>query len=187
MDALNEKEKRKVEVEEKLKTLSAKKHNLVQALKLVSFFFQCCPSIGLRLMVFDNHGIFILVVDAQILNAEEELKRRNCMQGTATRSSGPHQGDAANETGLMSRQATPRRVGSEGNVGSDVEGAEAEDGLNHNTHSRHVLRMSSMSPSSESPLRKPAYFQHNVVITIFCVKCQIYLKNLFLFCHTIVE
>lgn len=37
VDGLNGKEKRKREVEDKLETLNAKKHNLVLALKQVSF------------------------------------------------------------------------------------------------------------------------------------------------------
>jgi hypothetical protein len=37
VDVVNGREKRKREVEDKLQTLNAKKHNLVQALKQVSF------------------------------------------------------------------------------------------------------------------------------------------------------
>lgn len=39
MDVLNKKQKRKREVEDKLESLNAKKHNLVQVLKQVSFGF----------------------------------------------------------------------------------------------------------------------------------------------------
>ncbi|KAF5459809.1 hypothetical protein F2P56_019725, partial [Juglans regia] len=131
VDLLNGREKRKREVEDKLQSLNAKKHNLVQALK-------------------------------QILNAEEELKRRNSMQGMTIRPSVPLQVDAANDTGSLTRQPTPR-TGSETNLGGDMEGGEADDPLNHNTHPRHTFRMSSMSPSSESPLRRPASNQHNMV------------------------
>ncbi|KAJ0049454.1 hypothetical protein Pint_15313 [Pistacia integerrima] len=131
VEVLDEKEKRKREVEDRLQTLNAKKHNLVQALK-------------------------------QILNAEEELKRRNCMQGMVARPAGQLQVDTTNDSGLSTRQPTPR-MGSEANLGGDMEGAEAEDVSNHNTHSRHMLRMSSMSPSSESPLRRTTYFQLSVV------------------------
>ncbi|XP_059640267.1 uncharacterized protein LOC132282559 isoform X2 [Cornus florida] len=130
---LTDREKRKREVEEKLQNLKAKKHNLVQVLK-------------------------------QILNAEEELKRRSNIpfQGMAMRPSVPLQVDTANDSGSMSRHATPR-IGSEGNLGSDMEGGEADDVSNHNVHSRHLLRMSSTSPSSDSPYRRPAYIQHNTV------------------------
>ncbi|KAK9277825.1 hypothetical protein L1049_027381 [Liquidambar formosana] len=131
VDALNEKEKRKREVEEKLEILNAKKHKLVQGLK-------------------------------QILNTEEELRRRTSMQGLLVRPSVPLQVDTTNDSGSMTRHVAPR-MGSEANLGGDMEGGEADDVSNHNMHSRHLLRMSSTSPSSESPLRRPAYFQHNVV------------------------
>ncbi|KAA8540901.1 hypothetical protein F0562_024961 [Nyssa sinensis] len=98
----------------------------------------------------------------QILNAEEELKRRNSMQGIAIRPSVPLQVDATNDSGSMTRHATPR-MGSEGNHGGDMEGGEADDFSNHSMHSRHLLQMSSTSPSSDSPHRRPAYIQHNVV------------------------
>lgn len=130
-DVLNEKEKRKREVEEKLKSLNEKKHNLVLVLK-------------------------------QILNAEEELKRRNSVQGMGVRPLVPLQVDVTNDTGLMIRHVGPR-MGSEGNLGGDMEVGETDDLSNLNIHSRHVLRTSSMSPSSESPLRRPAFNQHNMV------------------------
>lgn len=126
--ALNDKEERKREVEEKLKILNARKHNLVQVLK-------------------------------QILNAEEELKRRSNMQGLAIRPSVSLQVDVTNDSGSMTRHLTPR-MGSDGNPGGDVEGGEADDSSNQNMHSHHMLRMSSMSPSSDSPHRRPS---HSVV------------------------
>ncbi|KAF2316015.1 hypothetical protein GH714_040810 [Hevea brasiliensis] len=100
--------------------------------------------------------------NTEILNVEEELKRRNSMQGMGIRPSVPLQGDIANDSGSMSRHNTPR-MGSEGNLGGDMEGGETEDVSNPSNHSRHIQRMSSTSPSSESPLRKPPYIQHNVV------------------------
>ncbi|KAK7304575.1 hypothetical protein VNO77_42457 [Canavalia gladiata] len=133
MDLLNEKEKRKKEVEDKLQVLNAKKHNLVLVLK-------------------------------QILNAEEELKRRSSMQGVAMRGpSVPLQGDGTNDTGSMTRHIAPMRIGSEGNLGGDVDGGETDDFANHAMHSRHVFRTSSMSPSSESPLRRTPTVQQNMV------------------------
>ncbi|CAK7322913.1 unnamed protein product [Dovyalis caffra] len=130
---LDKKENRKREIEDKLQVLNAKKHSLVQALK-------------------------------QILNVEEELKRRNGTQGMAVRPSVQLQVDVSNDSGSMTRHPTPR-IGAEANPGGDIEGGEAEDISNHNTHSRHIYRMSSTSPSpsSESPLRRPSYIQHNVV------------------------
>ncbi|XP_022768042.1 uncharacterized protein LOC111312229 [Durio zibethinus] len=128
---LNEKEKRKRVVEEKLQVLNAKKHNLVQVLR-------------------------------QILNVEEELKRRNSTQGTAIRPAVPLQVETTNDSGSMTRLVTSR-MGSEANLAGENEGGEADDVSNLNIHSRHVFRMSSTSPSSESPLRRPSYFQQNVV------------------------
>lgn len=90
------------------------------------------------------------------------------MQGMAIRPPAPLQGDATNDAGLLTRHGTPRS-GMEANLAGYLEGGEAEDPLNHSIHSRHMLRTSSMSPSSESPLRRPASNQHNVVtFTNYC-------------------
>ncbi|XWS51055.1 hypothetical protein CRYUN_Cryun12cG0143300 [Craigia yunnanensis] len=129
---LNGKEKRKRDVEEKLRLLNAKKHGLVQVLK-------------------------------QILNTEEELKRRNSTQGTTFGPAVPLQVETTNDSGSMTRLVTPR-MGLEANLAGENEGGEADDVSNLNSHSCHVFRMSSTSPCSESPLRRPAYIQHNVVI-----------------------
>lgn len=95
----------------------------------------------------------------QILNAEEELKRRSNIQ--AGRPPLPLQVDASNDSGSMTRHTTPR-TGSEANVTVDMEGGEGDDALNHNPLSRPLLRMSSTSPSAESALRRTPYFQHNM-------------------------
>lgn len=97
----------------------------------------------------------------QILNAEEELKRRNNLQALLTRPPIPLQMDVLNESGSVGKQVGPR-MSSEGNLGGHMEIGEADDLSNHNMHSRHLVRMSSLSPSSESPLRKPGFSQHNV-------------------------
>lgn len=126
-----DREKRKKVVEEKLQTLNAKKHSLVQVLK-------------------------------QILNAEEELKRRGT-QGMVARPSGPLHVDVMNDSGSMTRLNTPR-MGCEAHFGGDMEGGEADDASNHIMPSRPMLRMSSVSPSPESPLRRPALSQHIPVL-----------------------
>ncbi|CAL1406379.1 unnamed protein product [Linum trigynum] len=95
----------------------------------------------------------------QLLNAEDELKRRSTVQTMTTRPSGPLQVDVTNDSGSMIRQVTPR-MGSEANLGADMEEAETEDVSNQNVHSRNLQRMSSTSPCSESPLRRPT---HNAV------------------------
>ncbi|KAF1892779.1 hypothetical protein Lal_00046724 [Lupinus albus] len=138
VDMLDDKEKRKKEVEDKLQILNAKKHNLVLVLKQIG------------------------CVDRQILNAEEELKRRNSMQAITTRCpSVPLQTDGTHDSGSMTRHLVPR-LGSEGNLVGDLEGSEADDLVNHNMQSRQMLRTSSMSPSSESPLRRTTSTQPNV-------------------------
>lgn len=78
------------------------------------------------------------------------------MQGTGIRPSVPLQGDATNDSGSLTRIATPR-MNSEGNLGGDMEGAEADDASNHTIHSRHLLQMSSISPHSDSPHRRPVF------------------------------
>ncbi|XP_043726202.1 uncharacterized protein LOC122672779 [Telopea speciosissima] len=100
----------------------------------------------------------------QILNAEEEMKKRNSMQASITRPSGSLQVDATAELGSITRHAAPK-VSSEANFGGDLEG-EAEDVSNHSTQSRHLQRMRSTSPSAASPLRRPMYspLQHNPVL-----------------------
>lgn len=119
---MNGKEERKREIEEKLKILNAKKHELVQSLK-------------------------------QILNAEEQLKRRSSEQGMAIQPPVSLQVDVTFDSG--SRHLTPR-IGSDG-ILRDGEGREAYDASNHNSHPRNFLRMSSVSPSSDSPHRRPFY------------------------------
>ncbi|PQQ08481.1 uncharacterized protein Pyn_19284 [Prunus yedoensis var. nudiflora] len=132
-DVLDEKQKRKREVEEKLQVLNQRKHTIVQVLK-------------------------------QMLNAEEELKRRSSMQGMVVRPSASLQVDVTNDSGSMTRHAAAR-LGSEANL--EMEGCEGDEHSNHNFHSRHIFRMNSTSPSSESPLRRPTHVQHNVVSN-FC-------------------
>lgn len=96
---------------------------------------------------------------------EEELKRRSSVQGTAIRPSAPLQVDASADTGSMTRQLASR-VGSEVNASGYIEGGEADDLLNQNFLARQMLRNSSMSPSSESPLRRPVHIQPNMVIHV---------------------
>lgn len=87
-------------------------------------------------------------------------------QGVAMRGpSVPLKADGTNDTSSVTRYMAPR-LGSEGNLVGDVDGGEADDFTNHNMqHSRLVLRTSSMSPSSESPLRRTPSIQQNMVNT----------------------
>ncbi|KAF8037216.1 hypothetical protein BT93_B0199 [Corymbia citriodora subsp. variegata] len=111
----------------------------------------------LQLLNAKKHSL--VQVLKQILNAEEELKRRSSMQGMAVRPSGPLHVDVMNDSGSMTRLNTPR-MGSEAHFGGDMEGGEADDASNHIMPSRPMLRMSSVSPSPESPIRRPALSQH---------------------------
>lgn len=75
------------------------------------------------------------------------------MQGITGRPILSLQVDVTNDSGSMSRDVTPR-PGSEGNCVGDVEGADADGAPNQNLHSRNMIRMSSMSPSSDSLHRR---------------------------------
>nr|XP_009757110.1 PREDICTED: uncharacterized protein LOC104210016 isoform X2 [Nicotiana sylvestris] len=111
-----------------------------------------------KLEVFENGEKLEVPVNPsrfEILNAEEELKRRS-MQGMAVRSSLPLQVDTTNDSGSMTRLNTPR-MGSDGNLIGEMDGEGGDDASNQNMLSRNLLRMSSTSPSSESQLRKTPY------------------------------
>lgn len=114
----------------------------------------------LQVLTAKKHNL--VQVLKQILNTEEELKRRNSTQGMAVRPGVPLQVEIMTDSGSMTRLVTPR-MGSDANLTGENEGGEADDISNLNVHSRHMFRMSSTSPSSESPLRRPTYIQHNVV------------------------
>lgn len=108
--------------------------------------------------------IFELVAGClQILHAEEELKRRINMHGIAVRPSALLQADATNDSVSMTRHVA-LRMGLEANLCGDIEGAETDALSNQNFHSRQIFRMNSTSPSSESPIRRPPFIQHNVVL-----------------------
>ncbi|KAM0979679.1 hypothetical protein ACFX13_015778 [Malus domestica] len=113
-----------------------------------------------KLQVLNQKKHNLVQVLKQILNAEEELKRRNSMQGVVVRPTVSLQVDVTNDSGSMTRHAAAR-LGSEANL--EMEGVEGDELSNHNIQSRHMFRMNSTSPSSESPLRRPAHIQHNVV------------------------
>lgn len=131
-EAFNEKDRRKEEVEVKLRILNKKKHNFVQVLK-------------------------------QILNAEKELKRRSSMPPLAGRSPIPLQVDVTIDPGPMNRHVSPR-MGPVGNLDGNMKGGEANDLLTPHMYSRHLIRMSNISPSLESPFKRPVFCQHNVVL-----------------------
>ncbi|KAF5730109.1 hypothetical protein HS088_TW20G00479 [Tripterygium wilfordii] len=102
-----------------------------------------------KLQVLNSKKHNLVLVLKQILNVEEELKRRNGTPGVGIHPSGAPLGGATNESGSMDRLVASRMI-SEANLSCDMEGGEADQ----NVHSRHMLRMSSTSPSSESPLRR---------------------------------
>ncbi|KAF8037215.1 hypothetical protein BT93_B0198 [Corymbia citriodora subsp. variegata] len=84
---------------------------------------------------------------------EEELKRRSNMRGMAVWASGPLHVDVMNDSGSTTRLNTPR-MGSEADHGGYIEGGEADDASNRIMPSWPMLRMSSVSPSPESLLRR---------------------------------
>eukprot|EP00268_Persea_americana_P065383 TRINITY_DN871_c0_g1_i2.p1 TRINITY_DN871_c0_g1~~TRINITY_DN871_c0_g1_i2.p1 ORF type:complete len:380 (+),score=66.19 TRINITY_DN871_c0_g1_i2:61-1140(+) len=98
----------------------------------------------------------------QILNAEEEIKKRNTLQMPGVRPPFPLQMEGTMETGSVTKHTVPR-ISSEVNINGDLEG-ESEDVSNHNAHARHFHHMHSTSPSAASPLRRPIHgsFQHNM-------------------------
>ncbi|KAG8379081.1 hypothetical protein BUALT_Bualt07G0051100 [Buddleja alternifolia] len=108
-----------------------------------------------RLEILNEKKHGLVQVLKQILNAEEQLKRQNSTQGTSGRPPLPLQVDVTTDSGSVTRVNTPR-LGSDGNPCADTDGGEADDVSNHITHSRHLPRMSSTSPSSDSQQRKPA-------------------------------
>ncbi|CAN1179875.1 hypothetical protein LINPERHAP2_LOCUS34451 [Linum perenne] len=107
-----------------------------------------------RLEILNAKKHNLVQVLKQLLNVEEELKRRSSMQTMATRPSGPLQVEIPNDSGSTIRHLTPR-MGSDANLGAERERVETDDVSNQNVHSRHLQRMSSTSPSSESPIRRP--------------------------------
>lgn len=107
-----------------------------------------------KLEILNEKKHSLVQVLKQILNAEEQLKRQNSMQGTSGRPPLPLQVDTTTDSGSMTRVNTPR-MGSDGNPCGDMEGGEGDDVSNHNMQSR-LPRMSSTSPSSDSQQRKPA-------------------------------
>ncbi|XP_047970358.1 uncharacterized protein LOC125213714 [Salvia hispanica] len=107
-----------------------------------------------KLVVLNEKKHGLVQVLKQILTAEEHLKRQNCAQGMPSRPPLPLQVDTTTDSGSMIRVNTPR-IGKDGNPCGDMEGGEADDVSNHNLHSRHLVRTSSCSPSSDSQQKKP--------------------------------
>ncbi|KAI3961755.1 hypothetical protein MKW92_051574 [Papaver armeniacum] len=96
----------------------------------------------------------------QILNAEEEMKRRNNVP--AIRPPAPLQVETSD---LGSPRQAVTRTGLDANHCGDLEG-ESEDHSPHNTHIRNFQRMRSTSPSGSSPFRKSSHssLQPNTVL-----------------------
>lgn len=81
------------------------------------------------------------------------------MQGLIGRSSVPLHVDIPNDTGSVTRLATPR-MGSDGILAGEVEGGEPDGMSNQNADGLHSLHLNSNSPCSDSQHKKPA---NNVV------------------------
>ncbi|XP_047314185.1 uncharacterized protein LOC124917960 [Impatiens glandulifera] len=96
-----------------------------------------------KLIVLNEKKHKLVQVLKQIIQAEEELKRRNNTQVITNRPPVP-----------PSLQVDTTNVGSP--VGN-AERAETDDASNHNLNSRLLLRTSSASPTSESLQRRPPF------------------------------
>ena len=86
-----------------------------------------------KLQVLNAKKHSLVLVLKQILNAEEDLKKRNSLQhqGVVMRGpSVPPKTDGSNDTGSVTRYLA-LRLSSEGNLG-DLDGVEADDFNNHN-------------------------------------------------------
>ncbi|KAI3926532.1 hypothetical protein MKX01_011428 [Papaver californicum] len=86
----------------------------------------------------------------QILNAEEEMKRRNNVLASVIRPPAPLQVETSD---FGSPRQAVTRAGLDTNHCGDLEG-ESEDHSPHNAHVRNFQRMRSISPSGSSPHRK---------------------------------
>lgn len=99
------------------------------------------------------------MVFQQILNAEEEIKRRS-MQSPVARPSAPYKADMAVE--ISAAKQVPKLT-VEVNFGSDS-GGESDAAANHSNHVRQLNHIHSTSPSA-TPLARTTFnsFQHNAV------------------------
>ncbi|KAF6146181.1 hypothetical protein GIB67_005829 [Kingdonia uniflora] len=108
-----------------------------------------------KLQVLNQNKHNLVQMLKQILNAEEEMKRRMSMQTLVSRPAVPQVESTIDALGSNSRQ-TFARLGSEGNCSGELEG-ESEDFSSHNTQPHHFLQRHSPSPSASSPLRRPPH------------------------------
>ncbi|GJV11665.1 hypothetical protein Tco_1353206, partial [Tanacetum coccineum] len=130
-----------------------------------------------KLKILNERKHKLVQVLKQILNAEEELRRRSNVQGISGRPIVSLQVDVTNDSGSMSRDVTPR-PGSEGNCVGDVEGADADGVPNQNLHSRNMTRMSSMSPSSDSLHRRGPFSMEYYLRTWSCYTETVWKHNM---------
>lgn len=115
-----------------------------------------------KLQVLNEKKHHLVQMLKQILNAEEEIKRRN-MQPSVMRASIPLQAEMSVDMGSVSRQAP--KVTLDINFGNDL-GGELDLAANHNAHARQLHLLHSTSPSTASFPRTPfSSLQHNTVHT----------------------
>ncbi|PPS11079.1 hypothetical protein GOBAR_AA09563 [Gossypium barbadense] len=104
-----------------------------------------------KLQVLNAKKHSLVQVLKQILNAEEELKRRNGTQGTVNRPAVPLQVETTNDSGSMTRLVTPR-MGLDANLAGENDGVEADDVSNHNvSHPSRTSMGVTGSPSRFAP------------------------------------
>ncbi|MQL80163.1 hypothetical protein Taro_012603, partial [Colocasia esculenta] len=103
----------------------------------------------------------------QILNAEDEIKKRISVQTPSVQASIPLQAEATINTSSVTKLTAPR-MNIEVNFGSDVGmGGESEEIISHTIKPCHSQQMYNTSPSSASPLNRPVhgFLRHTLAST----------------------
>ncbi|XP_078149875.1 uncharacterized protein LOC144545163 isoform X2 [Carex rostrata] len=104
----------------------------------------------------------------QILNAEEEMKRRINPSTVARGSSGPVPSESGPDAPSASKPG-PGRMSVEVNFGTDL-GGESDPGSTQSAHTRPFCQMQSPSPSGSSLSRSP--FDNSVMSQVCLLYCR---------------
>lgn len=114
-----------------------------------------------KLKVLNDKKHHLVQMLKQILNAEEEIKRRS-LQSPGFRASTPLPPETASDMNSVTRHA--QKISVEVNFGGDL-GGESDAAVNHNIQPRNLNPMNSTSPSAAS-LSRPTHgsLQHNTAL-----------------------
>nr|XP_010934374.1 uncharacterized protein LOC105054526 isoform X2 [Elaeis guineensis] len=104
-----------------------------------------------KLQVLNEKKHHLVQMLKQILNAEEEIKRRN-VQPSVMRASIPLQAETSVDMGSVTRQVP--KISVDVNFSGDL-GGESDLAANHNTQARQLNHLHSTSPSAVSFSRTP--------------------------------